>query len=307
MFPKVSIGIPAYKPEFLGEAIASVLAQTYEDWELIVVDDCSPADIKGIVGKFNDPRIRYYKNEHNIGGDDPSYNWDRCVSYARGEFFCLLCDDDLYYPTFLEEMMKLTEQFPDCHVFRARAQFIDGHGKMLRKYPSPPLWESCEDYIWHMLQGLRMQSISEWMISRQRIEEKGGYVHFPRAWTSDMVSVYRFSVEGGIASCYKILVYFRYSGLNITSQPGKYFYQMMDALVMEKEHIVGIIRENGMDDKLEKMAAVNHEKWVRWQLGTIGIGRYLKVILFERKKYGLSRRMVLVDTVKRFSRLLFVR
>jgi glycosyltransferase involved in cell wall biosynthesis len=70
MTPKVSIGIPAYKPEFLEEAIASVLAQTFEDWELIVVDDCSPADIKGIVGKFTDPRIRYYRNEQNLGTED---------------------------------------------------------------------------------------------------------------------------------------------------------------------------------------------------------------------------------------------
>ena len=147
MFSKVSIGIPAYKPEFLEEAIASVLAQTFEDWELIVVDDCSPGDIQGVVSKFTDPRIRYYRNEKNLGAEDPSYNWDKCVSYAQGEYFCLLCDDDLYHPTFLEEMLKLTDQFPDCNVFRARGQRMDANGNLLSKYPSSPLWESCEDYI----------------------------------------------------------------------------------------------------------------------------------------------------------------
>ena len=303
MSPKVSIGIPAYKPEFLEEAIASVLTQTFEDWELIVVDDCSPADIKGIVGKFTDPRIRYYRNEQNIGAEDPSYNWDKCVDYARGEYFCLLCDDDLYHPSFLEEMLKLANQFPDCNVFRARVQFIDGNGNVLRKYPSSPLWESCEDYIWHKEQGLRMQSISEWMIQRLCIVNCGGYVHFPCAWTADILSVYRFSIEGGIASSYKILACFRYSGKNITSQTRKNLYAMMDALVLAKEHVVSIVRENGMDKRLEYMAAVSQESCARWLLGTIGIGRYLKVVLLDRKKYGISLRSILIDIVKRLSRV----
>ena len=299
MPPKVSIGIPAYKPEFLEEAIASVLAQTFQDWELIVVDDCSPADIKGIVGKFTDQRIRYYRNEQNIGAEDPSYNWDRCVDYAQGEFFCLLCDDDLYHPTFLEEILSLAEQFPDCNVFRARVQFIDGNGNVLRKYPTSPLWENCEDYIWHMLQGLRMQSISEWMIRLQRIVECGGYVHFPLAWTADRVSIYRFAIKGGIASIYNILVCFRYSGQNITSQQEKNFYPMMNALIQEQKFVTALIKENGMDDKLVELAAIRLESSARSLLGQISFVSYLKVVLFERNKYGISCRSILIDISKR--------
>ena len=65
---KFSVAIPAYKPQFLKEAIESVQAQSFTDWELIIVDDCSPADLRSIVAPFLlDSRISYYRNEKNFG------------------------------------------------------------------------------------------------------------------------------------------------------------------------------------------------------------------------------------------------
>ena len=60
---KFSVTIPAYKARFLKECIESILAQTYKDFELIIVNDASPEDLTSIVKSFNDPRIRYYINE----------------------------------------------------------------------------------------------------------------------------------------------------------------------------------------------------------------------------------------------------
>lgn len=303
MPPKVSIGIPAYKPEFLEEAIESVLAQTFQDWELIVVDDCSPADIKGIVGKFTDPRIRYYRNEQNIGAEDPSYNWNRCVDYAQGEFFCLLCDDDMYHPTFLEEMLKLADQFPDCHVFRARAEKIDAYGEIIEKYPSSPLWESCEDYIWHKAQGLRWQTISEWMLRRQHVLDCGRYVHFPFAWAADVESIYRFCLEGGIASCYKVLMSFRNSGLNISMQPEKDLIPKLDALLLEKVQTMNLIKNNGMNPQLLELVKQKQESESRYLLDNASLGKFLYVALFKRKRYGLRRKVFVVDLLRRIQRI----
>ena len=64
-----SITIPAYKTRFLDEAIHSVIAQTYQDWQLVIVDDCSPEDLKGIVEPYlADSRVEYYRNESGRGG-----------------------------------------------------------------------------------------------------------------------------------------------------------------------------------------------------------------------------------------------
>lgn len=63
----VSIAIPAYKERYLAEAIDSALGQDYTNIELIIVNDHSPSDLKSIVKKYNDKRIKYYENKRNLG------------------------------------------------------------------------------------------------------------------------------------------------------------------------------------------------------------------------------------------------
>ena len=101
----VSIGIPAYKATYLKEAIDSVLNQTYTKFELIIVNDKSPENIEEIISTYNDKRIRYYKNEDNLGKTSIVLNWNKCLSYANGDFFVLLCDDDIMLPNFIATML----------------------------------------------------------------------------------------------------------------------------------------------------------------------------------------------------------
>ena len=216
--PLVSVAIPAYKDRFLKEAICSILSQDYENLELIIVNDHSPADIRGVVSSIYDKRIRYYENEKNMGGADPAACWDKCLSYATGEFFCILCDDDLYEPSFISTLLSLAEQYPNCDVFRARCQIVDKRGSIKSLYASSPAFESSSDYMYHVFKGLRQQTISEFLYRTEHIKEIGGYVHFPLAWHSDYWSIFSISKNGGIASTNKILVTFRLSGENISSK-----------------------------------------------------------------------------------------
>lgn len=80
---KFSVAIPAYKRRYLYEAITSVLSQTYQEFELIIVDDCSPEDIKSVVDQLTDGRIRYYRNERNCGAENVVDNWNICLNYCR--------------------------------------------------------------------------------------------------------------------------------------------------------------------------------------------------------------------------------
>ena len=71
---KFSVTIPAYKSQFLQEAVMSVVDQEYADWELIVVDDCSPGNLEAIVKPFlSDDRVRYYRNNHRYQCNIPFY------------------------------------------------------------------------------------------------------------------------------------------------------------------------------------------------------------------------------------------
>lgn len=241
--PKVSIAIPAYKATFLKEAINSVLSQTFQDLELIIVNDNSPEDLTSIVELSQDTRIRYYINPINIGGKDPVANWNKCLSYAQGEFFALLCDDDLYEPTFVEEMLALAEKFPQTNVFRSRVKIIDSQGKTKDVYPSSPEFETMENYMLDKECGYRRQTISEFLYRREHIIKVGGYYPLPYAWCADDASCFRFSKEGGIASSLKFLVSFRMSGVNISGSK-KGIVEKIHAERMMTKFIQTILKES---------------------------------------------------------------
>jgi len=86
--PMVSICVPAFRrAAFIGRAISSVLMQTVEDFEIIVVDDCSPDNTKEVVEAFSDSRIRYVRNERNLG---VPANLNYAISLTKGRFLVLL-------------------------------------------------------------------------------------------------------------------------------------------------------------------------------------------------------------------------
>ncbi len=226
---KFSITIPAYKRTYLKEAIDSCLAQTYQDFELIIVNDASPEDLDSIVNLYSDERIRYFKNETNIGGKDLVASWNKCLSLARGEYFALLCDDDLYEPTFLEELFKLANKYPECIVFRSGVKHIDGSGNITGFFPTCPEWESGIEYLIHLTAGYRFQTISELMYRRKDFIEIGGYYSLPKAWAADRLSVLRASLVGGISSTPQKLVSFRTSGINVSGEKDKYIREKVCA------------------------------------------------------------------------------
>lgn len=129
--PRVSICIPTYKgARTIGAAIDSVLQQSFTDFELIVVDDGSPDDTRAVVGARADPRIRYLRNEKNLGPQD---NWNRCLTLAAGRYLKLLPHDDLLHPHCLDRQVKVLDSDPGhdlALVFSAR-DVIGPDGRVL--------------------------------------------------------------------------------------------------------------------------------------------------------------------------------
>ena len=92
--PLVSVIMPAYNAEkYIAEAIESVIAQTYTNWELIVVDDCSTDNTEKIVRGFNDCRIVIIKNDRNSG---PAVSRNKAIERAKGEYIAFLDSDDIW-------------------------------------------------------------------------------------------------------------------------------------------------------------------------------------------------------------------
>lgn len=107
--PGVSVCVPVHNGErFVGQAIDSVLEQTFEDYELVICDDASTDATPEICRRYSDPRVRYVRFEER-GGQARSFN--RCFEQSRGQFFTLLHADDFFLPSLLERRVRqLTER-----------------------------------------------------------------------------------------------------------------------------------------------------------------------------------------------------
>lgn len=105
----VSVIMPSYNTaEYISESIASVQEQTYTDWELIIVDDCSTDNTDEIVKPFlYDKRIKYIKNETNSGA---AISRNRALREAKGKWIAFLDSDDLWHPEKLEKQIRFMEK-----------------------------------------------------------------------------------------------------------------------------------------------------------------------------------------------------
>lgn len=129
--PKVTVAIPTYnRAHYLKEAIESVLNQTYTDYELLVVDNASTDNTEEVVKSFNDKRIKYIKNETNIGMVN---NWNKCIDLAQGEYLIIFHDDDIMKPELLEKEVEILERDNNTVLVAANIDLIDKVGKTLRK------------------------------------------------------------------------------------------------------------------------------------------------------------------------------
>ncbi|MDR3636180.1 MAG: glycosyltransferase [Isosphaeraceae bacterium] len=137
--PRVTVGVPVYNGErFLDSALASVLDQTYDDYEVIVLDNASIDGTAAIAREYErrDRRFRYVRNARNIG---PTANFDAIVPMAKAPLFKWLAADDLLRATFLERCVALLDGNPEVVLATARLDLIGGEGQPLAWDPEQNL------------------------------------------------------------------------------------------------------------------------------------------------------------------------
>lgn len=215
--PKFSICIPAYKSRFLNECIQSILGQSVADFELIILNDCSPEPVKQLVEAFTDSRIRYYENEHNVGAVRLIDNWNKCLALATGEFIVVMGDDDRLEHDYLKEFDALMAGYPGLDVYHCRSVVIDDKGNALQLTPAWPSYERVCDNIWHRLHQWRSQYISDFVYRASALRERGGFYRLSLAWGSDDITAFIAAAERGIAHTNKPVFNYRNNSLSITS------------------------------------------------------------------------------------------
>jgi glycosyltransferase involved in cell wall biosynthesis len=128
MTPTVSIVIPAFNnADYIAETIKSVLAQTYEDLEIIIGDHSSTDGTWDILQEFaREPRITLMKTD---AGGGARRNWNAVSQAATGEFLKLVCGDDLLHPDAVAEQLAAIEGAPKAVLVAAARDIVDANGK----------------------------------------------------------------------------------------------------------------------------------------------------------------------------------
>lgn len=127
--PLVSVMISTHnRAGYLREAVASVLAQTFPDFELILCDDASSDETPEVCRELErlDSRVRTLRHEQNVGMVE---NWNSGLEASGGRYFCKLDDDNRYLETFLEKTVQALQETPDAAFAFTDEWFIDADGK----------------------------------------------------------------------------------------------------------------------------------------------------------------------------------
>lgn len=168
--PTVSVLIPAYNREaYVGAAIRSVLGQTFDDLELIVVDDGSTDGTAREIAAFSDPRLRWL-TQRNAG---PSAAMNTGLRAARGRYLARLGSDDLWLPEFLAVQVGLLERRPDVGLVYCRAEAMDAAGE-----PLPDIWGKPLRYPGDTLRSMLYEDCTcdiTVVVRREIIERSGMY------------------------------------------------------------------------------------------------------------------------------------
>lgn len=127
--PSVSVCIPVYNGEtFLAETIRSVLDQTWRDFELVILENCSSDASWEIATSFRDPRIRVERNRETLPQGE---NWNRAVQLCRAPLVKLVCADDLLHPRCLELQVPPMRDDPSLALVASRRHMIDEQSRVI--------------------------------------------------------------------------------------------------------------------------------------------------------------------------------
>jgi glycosyltransferase involved in cell wall biosynthesis len=217
MSPKVSVIIPLYNKElYIKRAIDSVLAQTFQDFEIVVIDDGSKDGSAGVVRQMTDPRIRLIQQTN--GGECAARN--RAIMEAKTDLLALLDADDEWKPGFLAAVMRLREKYPEAGAYATAYEIKDTIlGKLKVNYRAipPAPWEGIIPNYFESGLGIPPVWSSAVMIPKNVFEICGNFpvgaklggdldmwlriaLVYPIAFTHEIGSTYCFDAQGRVCN-----------------------------------------------------------------------------------------------------------
>ena len=222
--PTVSFVVPCYKlGHFLAECVGSVISQTYADWELLILDDCSPDHTAEVAKSFQDSRVQHVRNERNLGLVN---NFNKGIGLSRGKYVWIISADDyLRRPYTLERYVEFMEKHPTVGYTYSPAakvenrreieiQLSDGEDRIIRGH----------DFVKPLLEGNRILAPTA-IVRRECYEQMGAFPTDPVwagerldfNWAQDWYLWCLFALSYDVGYLAEPMVCYRLHDLSVTS------------------------------------------------------------------------------------------
>ncbi|MCI8326671.1 MAG: glycosyltransferase [Lachnospiraceae bacterium] len=271
MEPLVSVCIPAYNnADYIKETVESVLRQTYQNLELIVVDDNSTDHTVEILESIQDERLKIYHNEKNLGMVG---NWNRCLELATGDYVKLICADDMIASAAIEKEANAMKKHPSVNLVESDTRLVDIHGRrtgQFRRYPKSGIVDGKKlAKISLMIQDFYGAPVNN-LIRRSALKRTGG---FDPAFTYilDFDMWLRLSCAGDVYIIHEQLNSFRIrndSNTGVLIGEKRDIYNGEHRKLLEKHAKAGVVKITAFEIRLSMMIR---------KLRNIAIGVYLKI------------------------------
>ncbi len=266
--PKVSVCIPTYNTaRYLPEAIESVLAQEFTDYELIICDNASTDETPEICRAYTDPRIRYVRFEElvNQGG-----NWNRCVNLARGEYVALLHADDVYLPDFLSERVRALDENKEVGLAFGAVRLIDERSEEIgvQSFSEKAFVTPAPEFLKELLFGCVVSPVSP--VVRRSCYEAVGSFNEKRLWGIDWEMWLRLASRFAVAYSPVVSAAYRIHGASGTTAV------LMQAKngAEDLETLQDIFREVDERPELRRFASLRRKAFHKLALRTLYAAGY---------------------------------
>lgn len=232
MVDKLAIIVPAYKPDFLRQALDSIENQTNKAHQVYIFDDASPFDLGSIIQPYLDRNgWQFVRFEENWGQKDLVGHWNRCVRMTSEPWVWLFSDDDLMEKSCVENFYQTMKVDSDASVFKFNLQIINEKSEVIDSNFPCPKRISGFDFGDLRFNRKLFSSAVEFIFRRNAFDDQNGFVNFPSGWCSDDASWIAFSGSHSIISMDNGLVFWRMSNVNISSKTGDFVRIKIDSSV----------------------------------------------------------------------------
>lgn len=219
---ELAIIVPAYKSDYLKEALTSIINQSDQRFNLYIFDDSSPELIIENLENMALPQsTKIHRFEENLGRKSIVAHWHRCIAMTMEEkWIWLFSDDDLMDMNCVSAFYKALENGRDSVAYRFNTHKISDDGSFIRKNIFTDDF-TASSFLNQKLTYSQESYVVETIFSRKGFEAVGGIPDLPLAWASDDLFNVKLALYGNVSIIQDALVYWRYSGKNISADKNK--------------------------------------------------------------------------------------